>query len=165
MSSRRRMLYALVVILIMLDTLRRMFAGTRPIDWVMLVVEILVLAIIAAEAIHGILRFVHVRNIRRKLIGFIIEGQDLQATAPHGRIVVGDSSVVQWIKAATAWTTSVTVFLQAKCSRQAVATFLYYHSESSPTGQVAGSPDTVFTNVSVRLKNLREIIQNPEVYF
>lgn len=80
MNPRRRLLYLAVVTLVILDRLRRMLAGTRPIDWVMLVVELLVLFLIAYEAAENVL---HKRKMRQNisaLVPFVQRGQALQTS-------------------------------------------------------------------------------------
>lgn len=54
LTPRRRILFLLTTGLIMLDTLRRIFEGTRPIDTIMLIIELLVLLLIAYEVWAGI---------------------------------------------------------------------------------------------------------------
>src|SRR2546427_12143829 len=80
MTPRRRLLYLAVVTLVILDRLRRMLAGTRLIDWVMLVVELLVLFLIAYEVVENVL---HKRKMRRNisaLVPFVQRGQALQTS-------------------------------------------------------------------------------------
>ena len=72
-----------------------MFKGVRPFDWLMLVVEILVLVLIAGEVIAAILRWRQKRYATAHIREFLDDGQKLQDVVP-GR-AASDDEVNAWV--------------------------------------------------------------------
>lgn len=171
MTLRRRILYLSIVLLIMLDTCRRMLLAdtnlTEPIrliDWVMLVVEILVLVIIAAEAVYGIVKHYRIRRITKIILVFIEEGQILQGKVPRD-VFVADDTIVGWNNSAQIWMDSVETFLKVKCSRHAAATFRHYIPNQQWSGVLLENNKKLYMDLLMRLENLQSILENPDVYF
>jgi hypothetical protein len=145
----------------LLNTGRRMFAGSRPIDIVMLVVELLVLAIIAIE--YG----GHVwekRRIKVRLAAIrssYSQGQRLQLNAPRG---LGVSQASQeWTASVRQWIDDTRSLLQLY-SDQAAASFVHDPIDSPQVHHTIPDPVT-YALLATRLSNLRGIMEKPEVYF
>lgn len=103
MSGReRRLIVCLGVNTIFLwITIRRMFSDVRPFDWLMLVIELLVLLLIAYEVIPG---FWHKRRVKRRLKALstlVSEGQLLEDSAPSQSD--DQTVVVKWTNDVTTW--------------------------------------------------------------
>src|SRR5438128_1380103 len=122
--SRYLALRLAVVLVLVLDTLRRMFSGTRPVDYVMLVIEFLVLFIILWEAVaHA----VHRSRIRRrtKVLGpLLTAGQELQRKGPSAIRQGGDSGIKAWMAEVGRWVTD-TEGLLSDYSSDAYASFTH----------------------------------------
>jgi hypothetical protein len=155
---------------VMLDAVCRinrfLFDGARPIDRTILVVDLLVLLVIAAEAIRE-LRLARKARKRQKIIDervqavrkAISEGQRIHSSA----VSIGHTGTAAWAQLALKWTAD-TQTLMASFSAQAEAAFLDV-SEASPMN-VHGSMGAAqeYSHLLARLKNLRGIMENPEVY-
>jgi hypothetical protein len=155
----------------MIDTFRWMFLAetgpieqTRSIDWVMLVVEILVLAIIAAEGIYSVIRRFRVRRITKRILAFIEEGQALQSKFPPGILKINDA-IIAWKNSVQIWVDSVETFLKVECSRQAAATFLHYIPNQLWSDVISEGNIRPYAELLMRLGNLQSIMENPDVYF
>src|SRR5207248_1009268 len=122
----RRVVYLATIALVMLDTLRRIFGDSRPVDLLMLVIEFLVLAIIAGELIYVVIRHFRKQRITKRLFLMFLEGQTLQDAAPVRTFGPNDPEVADWKKRVGSWVSDVTVFLNQKCSRQAAISFRHY---------------------------------------
>ena len=93
----------LVLVLIMLDTLRRIFADTRPIDTAMLIIELLVLALIAYEVADKLAHRWKLQRRKKMLLGLLTEARELQRTAYTLREERDSSSAVAWWKQVQLW--------------------------------------------------------------
>jgi hypothetical protein len=143
-----------------------MFIGVRPFDWLMLVVEILVLALIAYEIAITLWRK-HVVNVRvARLFQQMSKGQELQKSAPHSlntdsRMVAG-----RWVQSAREWSRE-TESLLASYSAQATAAFVLDTSGEMPPwyASIESSAQNQYSTLVVQLDNLRGIMEKPDVYF
>jgi hypothetical protein len=149
----------------MLDTLRRMFEGSRPIDRVMLVIELLVLVLIAWEVGVGILERCEAKK-RRKIVeqrrnemrDAMVEGQRLLQTVPKLM-----EPIAKWASDVDAWERETQELLRSY-SAQAETAFLIDTSFVPST--IGAIPDPRrYGKLMMRLQNLRAIIEKPEVYF
>jgi hypothetical protein len=165
------LLYFAITLIIMCNTIKHMFEGVRPFDWLMLVVEVAVLLLIAWEI--GREEHFRCKERKRQLLlkqsmakanGFISQGQTLQHTAPH--VLEHNPDVVKkWMSSVESWIMDTNEFLSG-CSSQASAKFL----------DDSHLPDVRFPELAVqavihartlnrRLSNLQIIIQSPDIYF
>jgi hypothetical protein len=110
----------ILTVIIMCNTIKHMFAEVRPFDWLMLVVELLVLLLIAAEVIPGWLHWRHKRYATTCIMAFLTDGQRLQDTIPRSSAT--DEQAIAWIEELTNWILRVQAFLE-KNAKQAVAIF------------------------------------------
>jgi hypothetical protein len=152
--------------------IRHMFEGARPLDWLMLVVEALVLALIAYEIVSP--RW-HRRKIRRLLnvaFDFVQRGQKLQAISPQGIYGPegphGPQFVPAWIEKVKTWNQEALDFME-RCSPQARASFLSDTSSGAAHTQqslmVPPEAQWWYRTMLTRLDNLQRIAENPDVYF
>ena len=94
-----------------------MFEGTRTIDWVMLVVEGLVLLLILYEVVAGERRHRAERRRRLRVSSIIVElsslmdkGQRLQSSVPDP-MIMNPQLIEPWRKSVQAWTEETIGFL------------------------------------------------------
>jgi C4-dicarboxylate-specific signal transduction histidine kinase len=180
-------------LLVMGYTVRHiMYEPVRPFDWVMLFVEVLVLAFVGYGEIVSYARNKkadkrqqeadeHQQAVAnrqqeldsriRKTNEFVSRGQMLQKTAP----VDGDPSVDRiaslltrardWRGDVASWIMDTNGFLQA-CSPQASAKFLDDSQASYFRENNRYGTETLasYEEVDRRLHNLQDIMQNPSVY-
>ena len=161
----KRPIRFLVVLLIMLDTLRRMFSDTRPVDVSMLVIELLVLLIIGIEGGIALVGWCRRRKKIAKVGEFMIRGQSIQSKAPVGQ--ASQQNLTEWISLAEAWEKETNNYL-SKYSAQATAAFLQDVSTAMMSvsyNRVTPDIRVQFERFSTRLINLRSIMEKPEVYF
>ncbi len=141
-----------------------MFGDSRPIDVVMLIIEFLVLAIIAAEAIHAIARYVRKRRITTHLFVFFLTGQELQDTVPKRSSGFNDPLVAAWNEKVNDWMNAVTDFLGNKCSHQAAVSFRHYITKQRLAANISPDAEVLYMALETRLDNLRSIIEKLDVY-
>ena len=111
-----------------------MFDGTRPIDWVMLVVELLVLLLIAYEVGSSIWFKWKTQGRLAATFEWMSKGQMLQQNAPPaGSSDEADSTA--WVAAVQQWMEQTHHFL-AKYSPQAAASFI--HHKGGPSLSYSG---------------------------
>lgn len=178
--SSRLIVYLVITLFAMTRTISQMFEGVRPFDWLMLVIETLVLLLILYEVIVGIRR--HRREEKRaKELAHIIaalseimnKGKELQLSVPDPATTdwpVHDS----WMKSVKAWSSDTNTFLATHSSRASSA-FLLLLDTASVTSMVIRPNDSSFQlhgylreyyqRLVVQLSNLRQIMEKPEVYF
>lgn len=161
-NPRRRGLYLSVVILIMLDTLRRMFCDTRPIDVAMLVIELLVLFVIAIEGIVSVVRWRAKRITTFRLRKFLTDGRDLYDNAPF--VQASQHDALMWEQKVKNWEKDVRAFLVENAE---FAVFVFDHAP-------LGIPTHVFVSNYIQhiharfdgvLQTLLSIMEKPDVYF
>jgi len=173
MTPRKGLLYVAVVLVIMLDTLRRIFVGSRPIDVVMLVVELLVLLLIAYEVGSGVWHKLKMRHRRSALLPYLEKGQKLllgipdQALEPH-------ETVERWMQEVESWTSETRNFLDEHSPNASFAFMSTVRSgtveraarrSDGTTFRVTGSLGDAYQHLQTKLDNLRRIIEEPDVYF
>lgn len=183
--SARLLIYATITLLAMWNTIRHMFEGVRPFDWLMLVVELAVLLLILYEVIVGILRHreaekrrKQLANVSRILSGFMIEGQNIRGKTPdpHPSASGSGDAVTIWINLVTAWHTKVAQYLSSVSGRAESAFSLIasveqtgawlLHQSTPGTGfYVTGHAGTYYRNLLAYLQNLQGIIEKLDVYF
>ena len=160
------MIYLGVVVISILDTLRRMRGESAAYSISMWIMEFIVLALIAYEVYAGI-RDRRESRKRKRIIDervravreAISKGQHIQCSA----VSIGHSGTAAWAQLALKWTAD-TQTVMAFFSAQAEAAFLDV-SEASPMNvhERMGAPQE-YSHILARLKNLRGIMENPEVY-
>jgi hypothetical protein len=174
------LIYAAITMLALRHTIRRMFEGVKPFDWLMLGIETAVLLLILYEVIVGIVRHrgarrrqKEVKQIVTSLSQFMDEGLELQRSVPD--TAKEEWGVLQsWMTSTKVWGDKASECL-ATYSLRASAAFLLVHDLSSSDSVVFAPSGKVFYLLSplrehyqrllTQLNNLRQIIEKPEVYF
>jgi hypothetical protein len=154
-----------MVVVIVLDTLRRMIYGVRPFDILMLVVEVLVLLLIAYEVGVNVWRDRRRTRRSRKVLGQLTKGQKLQADAPVGSSV-NNPSVVSWANTTTEWANETSALL-SKYSEAASVSFLHVVGGANSSfgfGHINPYAQHAYILLQEQLNNLRSILENPDVY-
>ncbi len=144
-----------------MSTFLHVFTNSRPVDLMIVVGELLVLAIIAYELIS---RTIYRRSLARRLNELfyaIADGQELQAEA---RVTADESSFdpEEWSHKVSEWI-KVTRKTLERCSAQAVISFMHDPDLTLKQGSIA--PRSEYQSLVLRLNNLRSIMEHPEAYF
>ena len=164
------------------NTIRHMFDGVRPFDWLMLVVELLVLLLIFYEVI---INLIHRRKERKRrlalglivtsLAGFMEKGCKLQLDTPDP-ITTTWGSITPWIDSVKLWAKDTSAFLAQHSSRAATAFGLIgeigvltnpqpVYKEPGSSFPIEGPQRESYQRLVAQLTNLRSIIEKPEAYF
>ena len=174
MSRRRRVFHLVAGTFAMIDILRRSWNmitdGARPIDWLVVIVDFLVLLAILIFEIREIRRerrHDREQRDRRRLVDERVaalrdamsKGQSLRLCIPGS----GDPRVAEWAQAVNKWGEETRVLLKS-FSAHAETAFLLPMSVSP---YITGSEGAVFEYISLmsRLDNLKGIIEKPDMYF
>ena len=145
-----------------MNTLPHLFAEYRPVDMMILLLEILVLLMIVGQV--GA-RTLHKRTVNKRLMDLfyaMAEGQELQAIAPH-RTDERSASSGKWRQSVQEWITQTGKMLE-RSSAQAAISFIHNPdlTLTHPNGIAAPSE---YESLVVRLNNLRGIIEHTDAYF
>ena len=97
-------------------------------DWLILIVELLVLAIIAYEAGKGAWHSKRNRKKRAEIYEFLGRGSSLQGNPPS---IHEQTRVHEWVHQVEEWISDTRVYLGKECSPQASLVFLSDVSPSS----------------------------------
>jgi hypothetical protein len=153
-----------VTVLIMCNTIRQMFEGVRPFDWLMLAVEVAVLLLVAWEIGRDIW---HKRKMSARynaLFERLDEGQKLHWSFPQlGPNACNRAERLEWENSAKNWIRETAVFLR-RYSPKAATMFLREVNDSY-FSDVVNNPDFWLTALFERLRNLREIMEKCDIYF
>lgn len=144
----------LVVFMLLLDSLRRIFGEVRAIDWIMLVVELLVLFLIAYEVLYNVLHQRKVRKALKVVVAAMTDGAFLQQKHQRAIDITNQDQVTVWANEVFLWTKKTEKNIHAY-SEQAASSFAYVVSQS---GGLRAELDQ-------RIEVLRRIMENPDAYF
>jgi hypothetical protein len=156
-----------------------MFEPTRTIDWVMLVVEGLVLVLILYEVVVGEIRHRGERR-RRQTVGNIVlelsrlmdKGRWIQSSVPDPSIM-NPQLVEPWRKSAQAWIEETNAFLASHSSRASSAFMLVTDAGNMDSVVKSGGRQFALTGefrefyqrFAAGLANLRRILEQADAYF
>jgi hypothetical protein len=168
--GNRGVLVSPLAIVFMRATIRTMFGDIRPVDWIIIVIEVLVLALIAYEVVHDIAHRWKIRRRVKFVVGLIFEGVDLQQSlfklqqSTTDGVVPADT-IAAWTEAVNNWTQKTIDRLQ-RYSVQAGYSFAHIVSKPSSvyTGVPKGTSD-IYGDLAWRINALRKIMENPDAYF
>jgi len=177
--GKKGLIRLVVFIVTIMDAIRRLFYGTRPIDAVMIVIELLVLIVIAWEALST---YTHRKKMLRMVSmvsPYAERGLELQHSAPSRFVAEHDQHAyltlaAQWKKRFHAWDKETKEFLSSVSQKAASLYLQFLSSEDTPHFAVDADGNTVrlFHDISgtyqvlqSRLSNLRRIMENPSAYF
>jgi len=132
-----------------------------PIDWLMLAIELLVLVVIAGEALLSWRSWRGKCKKRAQILALISKGQVLERCPPNFNEV---ARVNEWVQQVGSWAKETDNFLKT-CSPQASAEFLS-NLGVSPLSypQMAPGAELWYKTILVRLSNLRNIMEKPDTY-
>jgi len=150
-----------IVVVIICETLKRILYGAKPIDKTMLVVELLVLALIAGEVGHKVLRYFKVKHRVKRLQEKLAEGQQLQTEAALSR-----NPSQEWVKQVNNWI-NLTEGQLKRYSPQASLSFQHDPGAMfNPFVADSFQPEAKATYLRLQhcLNNLRRIIETSDVY-
>jgi len=193
-SKQRRSVFHLIAgAFAMTDILRRSWAmisdGAKPIDWLILIVDVLVLmAILGFEGV-GEFRYRKERkrrsNVERivgSLCGFMDKGQKIQREVPKPKPSFDPTydaitrKIEEWENTVSIWSGEVHGFLQ-ECSAREATSFILIAGTNQPANPqivcmesgrsfpIEGSQRESYQKLAAQLSNLRSIIEKPEAYF
>jgi hypothetical protein len=175
--EKYRPFFAATTLIFMAYTLHNIFEGSRPIDWLMLVIEGLVLLLILYETVSGGVRRRREKKMRSFLDARSVElskikdgGERLKSIVP--RVNFTSTEVLRpWIESVEVWTKrteealsrySNYASLEFMRTEKAVALGL---SAFDDAFSVDGRPLEQYESLVIRLKNLERILERPEAYF
>jgi hypothetical protein len=169
-KGRRLSVYFVISLVITCRTIMHMFEGARAIDWVMLVIEALVLILIAYEVViaHLDRRGARMRkqatDRRSEAIRELVsKGHVLLASAP--RFGENDMIVAKWKDSLRDWNVEVQTLLKSYSS-QALASYNQGIPKSASfPGLAAGNVQGDYSFLLMRLDNLQNIMEKPDVYY
>ena len=159
-----------------------MFSEVRPFDWLMLIIEVLVLLLILyeviANAVHaykGRKRELALSLIVTSLTEFMEKGRNLQLGTPDPSMSSPDE-VSTWIDSVKLWAKDTNDFITRHSLRATVSFALIegtgvmanpqvVYTESGYSFPIEGPQRESYQRLVVQLNNLRSIIEKPEAYF
>jgi hypothetical protein len=150
--------------LIMCNTVRQMFEGVRPCDWLMLAVEIAVLLLIAWEIGRDIWHSRKMRYRYNALFECLDKGQQLHWSFPQlGPDSCNRAERLEWENSAKTWIKETAAFIRRYSPR--AATMFLREVNDSHFSDVVNNLDFWHTALFERLRNLREIMEKCDIYF
>lgn len=160
--------------------LRHMFGGTRPIDWLILAVDALVLLVIVYDTLADALRRRRERKKQSMLNERVVplsrlmdRGRRIQSIVPDPSITSEPRIIQNWVDSVGQWTEETNGILVANSAAASAAFLLTAHAEQMDTAVYSGGRQFFLTGavkqpyqqLVVKLENLRRIIGRPEAYF
>jgi hypothetical protein len=143
----------------MFDLLRHFFADARPIDWVMLIVELLVLLLIAYEVIWEPWKS---RRLAITALNLADSGEAIRQCAPG--ISADENAVNTWTESVNHWVSESCEALEER-SAHAASSFRSPPSRNSSSyigiHQIANDP---FGSLLQRIEILRSIAEKASLY-
>jgi hypothetical protein len=138
------------------------YVRTHKIDWWMLAMELLVLVVIAGEALLSLRSWYDKRKKRGQILALISKGQGLEACPPgHTEL----ARVNEWVRQVGTWITETDAFLKT-CSPQASVEFQSNIGRPTVTyPAMAPGAEPWYKTILVRLNNLRNIMEKPDTYY
>jgi len=171
--TRRRFSYFIAGGIALLDAVYRMFEGTRPIDWLILGTDGLVLSVIIL--FEGP-EWWHKRRATKKaklLLPLIESGRRVQSSVPYQDRESTDE-LFEWAESAKSWWANAEITIAA-LSPQAATAFTYLRNvesadrfaidKSGRPYRLSGYAGDIYQSLQLRLGNLQRIIEDPETYF
>ncbi len=151
----------------------RLFEGTRAIDWLILIVDFLILVSIVWLELPDWLHHRRAVAMSRALTPFMDRGRQLQVSVPSQNSHPSPE-LLKWAEEVKTWTEETEIFL-ARSSRKAAIAFTHvinaYNADRTvrrPDGtrfRLAGHYGDIYQVLQVKLDNLEKIIEKPEAYF
>jgi hypothetical protein len=145
------------------------FDNTRPIDMWMLVIELLVLLIIAGEAVFGVVRSRRSRAKNQRLVlkqqrlaDFLTQARNLEIGVPQPGSPEEDHN--RWAGEVAGWNDKIIRYLARECGEQASARFLADRVLTINFGSVPPGLQGWMRTLTGRRENLTAILDRSDVY-
>lgn len=135
--------------------------GIRPFDWVMLIVEVLVLVLIGAEIAPALWHKRKAKERQKALFSLLVEGQEILNQAPSP---FDQTSVNAWGVSVNAWSAKVAKVLRGY-SEHAVASFNHQSQTGTRYQHIPEGAWPAYEKIAARIENLRNIIEKPDIYY
>jgi hypothetical protein len=169
--TRRRSLLLAAGGFVLVDAIYRLFEGSRPIDWLILGVDGLVLFVIV---LFEAPEWWHKRSVAKKtksLIPLLEAGRHLQFSIPYQHQEISPE-LSEWADTAKSWWEDAESVLANMSPKAAVA---FSHINFAPADRtamdrsgrpyhVSGYIGDIYQTLQMKLNNLKNVIENPETY-
>jgi hypothetical protein len=142
--------------------LRRVFDEARPIDWLIVVIDFIVLFWIAAANFIKVPYRWKRHCVIKRITAFLADGEGLHGSRPTTHSSDDDANA--WIEAVKNWINEVQLFL-AKNAVQALIVFEQHRVEPRTETEVHPLAEGYFFELDARLRTLRSILEKMDVYF
>ncbi len=156
-----------------MGSIDRLFTDTRGIDWLILIVDFLILVAIVWLELPD---WLHKRRAERRaktLTPLMDRGRHLQASVPN-QLPNPGPELLKWVEDVKQWSADTEAFLVPLSAKAAIA-FTHVMSASSadrkvhkPDGtsfRLTGRFGDLYQVLQVKLDNLQKILESPELYF
>ena len=140
----------------------RLFSEARPIDWLIVVIDVCVLAWIAAADIVKIPRSWKRRRGMKRTAAFLAAGESLRGAKPAAS--ASDEEAAGWIKAVKSWIVDIHSFLAEEAIR---ALAVFGQRSAGPRSDTKAHPlaEEWSLELDARLSALRSIMEDADAYF
>jgi hypothetical protein len=142
--------------------LRRVFDEARPIDWLIVVIDFIVLFWIAAANFIKVPHRWKSRGAIKRLTASLADGENLHSSQPTALSSNNDANA--WVEEVKIWIDGVQSFL-AKNAVRALIVFEQHRSGPRVETDVHPSAEDCFFELDARLRTLRSILENMDAYF
>jgi hypothetical protein len=152
---------------------RHIMDGSKPVDWLLFWVDMLVLgAILWLELPDQLHKRRAAKNVRI-LIPLLESGRHIQSSVPYQH-QENSPELSEWAETAKSWWTSTEAVVAALSPRAATAFnhLLNFDSADRTAMDKSGRPyrlcgyaGDIYQSLQLKLGNLQRIIENPEIYF
>ena len=139
----------------------RLFSEARPIDWLIVAIDLLVLLWITADIIKIPHRWKRHSAINH-IAALLTDGERLLSARPTPQATNDEATA--WVESVKGWIVSVHSVL-AKDALHALAVFGHWPVASRSEVEVHSLVKPWFLELEARLSALRSIMEKPEIYF
>lgn len=140
----------------------RIFSEARPIDWLIVVIDVIVLLWIAASDVIGVPQRWRKRRGMKRVLVLLADGVDLQSARPTAE--ASQTEAKAWVESVKSWIVAVHGFL-AEDAVRALAVFGHWPIGPPIGTEVHPLAGGWCSELDSRLSALRSIIEKPEAFF
>jgi len=138
----------------------RLFSEARPIDWLIVAIDVLVLLWIAADFVNIPHRWRR-RSALSHIAALLADGEKLLSAHPTPQATNDEATA--WVESVKSWIVSVHSVL-AKDAPRALAVFGHWPVAPQSEIEVHSLAEPWFLELDARLRALRSITESPELY-
>jgi hypothetical protein len=139
----------------------RLFSEARPIDWLIVAIDFLVLLWIAADIVKIPHRWKR-RSAVNHIVALLADGESLLSARPTAQAT--NDAATAWVESVKSWIVAVHSLL-AKDALRALAVFGHWPVGPRSEIEVHSLAEPWFLELDARLSALRSIMEKPEIYF